>query len=257
MKIFLMPSSTQIKMSILTKIPSYIYYKLQRYTINVCSIIVLISFNIFANNSYASPTASFSAMFNPFSSKIVLLDAISSIPNTFIKTYSWWASNGQISSGIRTNIRFEYDGLYTIALQITDNDGLTNTSWNTMGNWKTGCGLNNATYFVETQELLIPYVALYDPFHHHDGENIIVASTILQQFNGEFKFRFKQDSIVFVEEIVEIGNSCTAIYVETNRTLHIPFIEAISSDNISLGIYQATFKHDGLLTLNKLVKYVK
>ena len=118
--------------------------------------IALISLSTLAQSTtQAFPTASFTALKNPFDPLTVFIDAKLSIaPNGTIDTYTWLTSDGQTASESKTKFNFSKKSIYTIILQVIDTQGLTDTSWHTMsvGNKKKNCR-PHALYFLDKQEL--------------------------------------------------------------------------------------------------------
>jgi PKD repeat protein len=217
--------------------------------------IALISCSIFAQSTtQTSPTASFTAIKNPFDPLTVFVNAeLSMAPNGAINTYTWLASDGQTASEFNTKIRFSEKGIYTMILQVIDTQGLTDTSWYTMnvGNKNTNCH-PHALYFLDTQELIIPFLTLYDPFNRTPvKEEMTAVYTVTLQADAEFNFSIKPESLAFVDTVEK--NSCHALYADIDRTLHIPFINVMDLPD-SAFVYQATLEHgeDDVLTIKRL-----
>jgi len=217
--------------------------------------IALISLSTLAQSTTQTfPTASFTALKNPFDPLTVFIDAKLSIaPNGTIDSYIWLTSDGQTASESKTKFNFSEKGIYTIILQVIDTQSLTDTSWHTMsvGNKKKNCH-PQALYFLDTQELIIPFLTLYDPFNRTPiKEDKTAVYTVTLQADAELNFRIKPDSLAFVDTVEK--NPCHALYADIERTLHIPFINVMDLPD-SAFVYQATLQHgeDDVLTLKRL-----
>jgi len=189
------------------------------------------------------PNADFTVLLNPFNPQMVLLDATASFdPDGIIENYQWISSVGHQAIEPKPHFEFEQQGIYTIALQISDNEGLTDTSWYTLsvGNSKTYCH-PQALYFMDTQEVIIPFLILYDPFNRTAlPENPTAAYTVTLQADAAFNFRIKPDSLAFVDMVAP--NPCHALYADLAKTLHIPFIQVMNLPDTAF-VYQATLQH--------------
>jgi hypothetical protein len=217
--------------------------------------VTLISFSIFAQSTpQIFPTASFTAIKNPFDPFTVFVNAELSIaPNGTIHTYTWLTSDGQTASESKIKFNFTENAIYTLILQVIDTQGLTDTSWYTMsvGNKNTNCH-PQALYFMDTQELIIPFIALYDPFNRTPlQEDKTAVYTVTLQADAELNFSIKPDSFAFVDIVAK--NPCHAFYADIERTLHLPFIKVMNLPD-SAFVYQATLQHgeDDVFRLKRL-----
>lgn len=231
----------------------------------VGSFMLLITLGTWADSSVQkAPTANFTAIPNPFDRQRVFLDAeLSFDPDGTIESYKWLASNGQTADSQKTTLIFDSNDIFTIALLVIDNDGLTDIMLRTLsvGNEKMKCS-SHATYINETQELLIPFVTLLqlDPFTPtSNSENTMALYTVaLQSFRveEEVRFRIQTDSLAFVEMTTAI-HPCHAIYLEKDQILHIPFIDITTSLGASPdSVFQATLQpgENGVLTIKTLTQ---
>jgi len=95
------------------------------------------TFTVNQDAAKQSPTASFTVIPNSGDAPLtVVLDAsASNDPDGTLTNHAWTASNGKTTltaSGKNTNFTFDTEGSYTVMLTVTDNDGLTGTSSETV-----------------------------------------------------------------------------------------------------------------------------
>jgi PKD repeat protein len=202
------------------------------------------------------PTADFTTTLNPFNPQWVYVEAGPlSDPDGTIYTYEWSASDGQTISDPQNTLKFDDNGLYTIALKVIDKNGLTDIMRRTIsvGGEAVTCS-PHATYSVETNELEIP-VVVYEPIRSIPviGDSATVYNMVALQQGGNFRFTIKDDSLPLVEETATVNNPCHAIYAAVDKTLHIPFIDIVVSPDTT-EVYQATLQYgeDDILKIKTL-----
>lgn len=221
------------------------------------AIAVGITIALFSGATYANgdkPTAFFGA--SPMSGNApldVTLDASASHdPDGSITSYSWADSRGNTTSGATTSLNFTEDGLYSVILTVTDNDGNTDTALRTISVGLDACQ-GHATYSGEDGMLYIPYVdmptiPMIGGNHTPSNNQRAVIEATLQLINASNLFEIEDIKLRSPSVITGESNECHAVY-SLDGKLHIPYVDLplltiLNGIPIPFGVetYQATMQ---------------
>ena len=110
----------------------------------------------YPHNSGRSPNFSYTPSSGQASLTVTLDGTTSSASSGSISSYNWSSSDGQSATGSTTSFTFGSAGSYTVTLTVTDSDGLTNSSSQTVT--VEAPNLHIATYSINDNILTIPSI---------------------------------------------------------------------------------------------------